>query len=479
MNQIDSRKSGLVKNTFIIALGKMSMQAVSLLLLPLYTIYLSPAEYGTVDLILTYVVLFAPLVTLQIEMAAFRFMVDRRGNRQEMAQVMSTSVAFALPIIFGVFILAAISATLVNASSYIYLAILFIGVATMNNLFMQFARGMGDNKRFAFSSIVSGIVAIILNILFIVFLGMGAEGMLLAMLIANLLGALYLLFSLKLVSYLRLSYVDPKIRREMTQYSLPLVPNGVSWWVINAVDRTIISIILGLSANGIYAIAFKFPLIFTTLFSFFSLSWTESASMHINSNDRDKFFSDTANASLKVFSAIGLLIVAGTPLAFTLFIDSQFNEARMYVPILILGALFNAIVGIYSGIYVAKKLTRQVMNTSLVSAVINIGLTLLLIKYVGLYGTAFSSAVAFLVMAVYRHNDIKKYVTITYEKNLFIILALLYAVVITLYYVSNPITTTIAIVISSIASLILNRSAFSVLKTKVLNIAKKHKGTLQ
>ena len=67
-----SRQSTLMKNTAIILFGKVCTQLISYLLLPLYTTVLSTEEYGTVDLLITYVTLIAPVVTLQMEAAVFR-----------------------------------------------------------------------------------------------------------------------------------------------------------------------------------------------------------------------------------------------------------------------------------------------------------------------------------------------------------------------------------------------------------------------
>ena len=57
----------LIRNTGIIAIGKMSVQILNVLLLPIYTKYLSTEEYGQADLILTYVTLFLPIISLQVE----------------------------------------------------------------------------------------------------------------------------------------------------------------------------------------------------------------------------------------------------------------------------------------------------------------------------------------------------------------------------------------------------------------------------
>ena len=76
-----SKKKQLMKNTIIIFAGRVCTQLISYLLLPLYTSYLVTKEYGIVDLITTYVVLLVPIITLELEMSVFRYLIDARKNR--------------------------------------------------------------------------------------------------------------------------------------------------------------------------------------------------------------------------------------------------------------------------------------------------------------------------------------------------------------------------------------------------------------
>ena len=75
-----NKKSELVKNTFIILMGKVCTQFLSYFLLPLYTSCLNSEEYGIVDLITTYVTLLVPIITLQLEMGIFRELIDARND---------------------------------------------------------------------------------------------------------------------------------------------------------------------------------------------------------------------------------------------------------------------------------------------------------------------------------------------------------------------------------------------------------------
>ena len=101
------KKKEFTKNTFIILFGKIFTQLIVFILLPLYTAVLSTEEYGTVDLIITYVNLFAPLISLQLENAVFRYLLDNRNNDKNKEKYISNSfcvlsiMMFITIIIFG------------------------------------------------------------------------------------------------------------------------------------------------------------------------------------------------------------------------------------------------------------------------------------------------------------------------------------------------------------------------------------------
>jgi O-antigen/teichoic acid export membrane protein len=409
-------------------------------------------------------------------MAAFRFLVDARGSEAQKKQVISNIVHIVTAILGGCVALFLVVNAFVHVP-YADLVLLLVCVTAFSNLLLQFARGLGDNKKFAIACTVTSLVTLAATIALLVYAHMGAQGMLLAIALGNVAGAIYLFFSLKFYRYIGFTNHDVRLQKKLLAYSAPLVPNGISWWVINVSDRTIISMLISVAANGIYAVANKYAAIFTSLFAIFGMSWTESASVHINDKDRDAFFSDTINASVRLFGTLGLVLIAAIPWAFPLLVNTTYNEAYMYIPILIIAAFFNALVGMYSAIYVAKKMTKQVAITSIMAAAINITLNLLLITFIGLYAAAFATVFAYLAMAVYRHYALKKYVAITYKKNIFVLLAVLYCGAIALYYLNNPFGNIVSVLVIAAAAYLLNKSVASALKNKVFRYASRGKVT--
>ena len=394
-----NREKLLIKNTAIVSLGKICTQLITFFLLPLYTAVLSTEEYGVVDLLNTLVGLFLPIVTLQIEQGVFRYLLDCRDNEKEQKTIISSTVFFLIiqSIIYLVCFLI-VSQWIHNDYKY------FLAINLIANIFsavlLQISRGLGDNTSYAIGSFLSGAITVILNVIFIVVFKMGAYGMLTATLLGNLICALYIIIRKKIYKSISIKANNTTVLKKILKYSIHLVPNMISWWVVNASDRTIISSVLGIEKNGIFSAGSKFSVVVTTLYSVFNLTWTESASLNIEAEDKDKFFSKMFDFNLRFFGSLCLGIIAFLPFVFGLLINEKFGEAYYQIPILLIGAIFNVIVSFLGSIYVAKKITKEIAKTSILAAVINVVVNILTIKWLGLYAASISTVVAYLSMAI-------------------------------------------------------------------------------
>jgi O-antigen/teichoic acid export membrane protein len=452
-----SKSRDLLKNTFIIALGKLSTQLLNFFLIPLYTRYLSPRDYGQVDLILTYGYLLAPLLTIQLEMGAFRYLVDARSNTNEKINIISTTTKIVSSIL-AIFVVASLALGSFFHLNNALLITLHITAFTLTGLFLQYARGLGKIKIYTIASALTGLSTVLLTVLLVVLRGKGMQGILLTSVLSNTITSIFLFKYLNLMSYIKKASTSLSTRVDLIKYSLPLIPNAVSWWVISVSDRTIVTLILGLSANGIYALSNRFSAIYTSLFFIFSLSWTESASLHIISSDRDNFFSQVANSTAKFFGALCVVMISITPFIFKYIAGEQYREALRYIPILLVSAFLNSIVGIYSGVYIAQKMTKQVARASMSAAVINITLTLVLVPIIGIYGAATATLVAYLVIAIHRHFDINKTIPITYEPLLLVKIIAILTLVIALYYSNNQWANISGVILSFVSVYYIDKS---------------------
>lgn len=451
-----SKKKELAKNTLIILAGKVCTQFVSFFLLPLYTAVLVSEDFGLVDLVTTYVGLLVPIITLQLESALFRYLVDVRDNEIEKKSIIS-NVFIGVLIQLMIFLILYISILLFIDIKYEYYICAMIIATIFSNVLLQISRGLGDNIGYSIGSVIAGTLTIILNLMLLLVFKLGPSGMFISTIFSNMICGIFIFARLKLNKYIDLKYLNREAITRLLRYSIPLIPNGVIWWIINVSDRTIVSIFLGSSANGIYAIANKFSGIFISVYNIFNISWTESASLHINSEDRDEFFSTTISGMFKLFGAICLSIIVGIPFVFPVIINSQYSLAYNYIPILMVATLLNVFVGLVSAIYVAKKLTKEIAKTSFLSGVINIIGNLIMIRYIGIYGAAISTLLSFFIMAIYRYIDVQKYVKIKLDKLMIAHMTLVFTVSIYLYYKNNTILNVLNLIIMLIYTYYYNK----------------------
>lgn len=458
-----SREKNLAKNTIIITIGKICTQLITFFLLPLYTGILSTSEYGTVDLLNTLVSLLLPIVTFQVEQAVFRELIEVRGKNDKESRIISSAVITVIFQCIVYLIIFALISPFINNHYKFFLATNVVANIFLS-LLLQIARGFGDNKKYAFASFISALSTIIFNILFLVVIKLGANGMLLGTMLGQIVATIYLFISLRLYKYLKVKDYKKEVIKSLWKYSLPLIPNAISWWVFNASDRVIVSAFLGVDQNGILAASLKFSTVFITFYNIFNMSWTESISIAIKDDDVSDYFNKMFNIILKLFTALAIGMIACMPFVFPIMINEKFSVGYGLVPISIIGSLFNVVVGLVSVIYVAKKNTKAIASTSIVSAVINIIVHLVLIKFIGLYAAVISTFMAFFIMSIYRLIDVsKRYFKIKIDMKFVIqsLIALIFVFV--SYYINNIYLNVFVVLFAVLFAIYINKDSFDII----------------
>lgn len=458
-----SREKNLAKNTIIITIGKICTQLITFFLLPLYTGILSTEEYGAVDLLNTLVSLLLPIVTFQVEQAVFRELIEVRGKNDKESRIISSAVITVIFQCIVYLIIFALISPFINNHYKFFLATNVVANIFLS-LLLQIARGFGDNKKYAFASFISALSTIIFNVLFLVVIKLGANGMLLGTMLGQIVATIYLFISLKLYKYLKVKDYKKEVIKSLWKYSLPLIPNAISWWVFNASDRVIASAFLGVDQNGILAASLKFSAVYITFYNIFNMSWTESISIAIKDDDVNDYFNRMFNIVLRLFTAMAVGMIACMPFVFPIMINEKFSAGYGLIPISIIGSLFNVVVGLISVIYVAEKNTKAIASTSIVSAVINIIVHLVLIKFIGLYAAVISTFVAYFVMSIYRMIDInKKYFKVNSDIKFVVQSAVALIFVFVSYYINNIYLNVFVVLFAVLFAIYINKDSFDII----------------
>ena len=469
-----SKSKELAKNTVIIFIGTVCTKLITFFLLPLYTAMLTTAEYGTVDLLNTIISLLSPIISLQISQGLFRYLIDSRDNEKEKKDLISSSIFLIIINCFIYLLLFLLISPFVNNKYKYFLAINLI-FSIFCDLFLQVSRGLGDNKKYSIAGVITATTTIICNVLFLVSLKMKVNGMLLGTLIGYTASIIWLFFKLKLYNYISIYSFSKKSLKKLLKYSLPLVPNQLSWWVFNTSDRIIVSIIMGLSFTGLLSVSYKFSSAYIIIYNIFNLSWTESMALHINDEDVEEYFNKTFNIIFNLFFSIGIVLIAFMPIIFKIMVNDSYSYAKGLIPIAILSVICQVVVGLVSVVYVSKNDTKAIANTSILAAIVNIVVHLALIKYIGLYAAVVSTFVSYFVFAIYRSIDVsKKYLQVKFDIKKLLI-STVYLIIVLLVYYCNYNYLKIIIMISSIVYLFfINKNSIdfiiNILKEKVKKV---------
>ncbi|WP_034257944.1 lipopolysaccharide biosynthesis protein [Altibacter lentus] len=391
----------ILKNTLIYAVGNFGSKALTFLLLPLYSFYLTKDEFGTYDLIIVSINLLAPIITLQTSEAIYRWLLEAKEDTARQARIIFHGFVIITGIAAAFFVIYYILTFFISFQYTGYFAFMLL-ISCYLPFLQKILRGLGKTKVFAASGILYTLTFLGCTVLFLSVLDMGLESLLLASVISGMITITYVVFNLSWKGVFSNHHFNSSEMKEMVMYSLPLVPNAVSWWLINAADKYLIVLLLNIQANGIYAVSTRFPAVVTLVNSIFLLAWQDHGISVKDDKENTAFFSKLFDKFITLELTLVIFLISISYYLVRFLIDPVYLEAWKYLPFLFIGVAFQAFAS-YVGVgYQRAKRTKHIFTTSLAGGIVNILISLLLLKHIGLYAPAVGTFFSFLVMYVLR-----------------------------------------------------------------------------
>lgn len=412
----------LVNNSIIFAIGSMGSKILTFLLVPLYTFTLTTQEYGLMDLSVTTINLLVPVVSLSIYEGVLRFVMSKKYDR---GTILSSGLSMvSIASLIAVLLLILLSRS--NSLPFVVpLSAIVIILQMLRMTFGAYLRAVGEIKLFAVNGILLTFVLAIFNLLFLYIFEFGLSGYFYAFILSELTSVIFLVFSGRLYNELSILRIDFSIVKHLLSYSLPLIPNSIMWWLINASNRYFVVAILGLQANAIFAVSSKIPSVLNILSSIFFQAWQLSAIEEYENNNNSDFFSKILNyfIILMIISAVGILSIIKPVVQYV--IAPEYIESWKFVPLQLIAIVFSSISSFLGANYIASKETGGVLTTSLIGGIASITFNLIFINVFGLYGAGLSSMISFGLMSLIRYKQVNKKMPINLDKIKFIISLLL------------------------------------------------------
>ena len=432
-----NRGTKFIKDIGVYAIGNIGSKLITFLMVPLYTYFVhDTSDFGYYDLCLTVCFLLLPFVTLQLRDGAFRFLLDcdDTTKRQRIVTFVSRSMITTLG-------LAAVVAIILAFTSQIH----YLGYATgllialsLQEVYSQVFRGLGNNRAFAVTGILSALGIGVFSIVFVALLGWGIKGIFLANIVARILALVLVECRVRLITRnTRWSLSSLQVGRDILRFTLPLLPGSLCWWLTGSSDRLFISHFLGLDVNGIYAVAIRFTSIISTLAIIFYQAWQETAILQYNSPDRDRFFSKMFNSYIFVLAGILIGYAFMLKANYNWLVAQEYRESLNYIYPMGFSAVIFGLAAFFDMGYQCAKDTPRTLPSIVLAAVVNVALNFALIKPLGVYGVITTQLVTYLVLFFYRWHDMHRYFVLKIDRRCIIPVALMLLCAIPFYYSPN------------------------------------------
>lgn len=405
-----NRYKKLLTSSAILMIGNLGTKFGSLFLLPIYTKYLSTSEYGVSDLSITFINLLLPIITMSIFEMFMKDVIQQPTKKFFYLK----NAGFLLIFTNGsAWIVGQILYILgyINLNYSIFLLMLcLMTLQTFNSLLSNYLRAINKNMLYTVMNILQTLFLICFSIIMLQNLELGLIGYFYANVgayVSIFLFSIPIIFFYKEKVNQKFNY-DYSYIKHLIQKSSPLIPNALMWWGINSADKVFILLILGTSASGIFAAANKLPMFVTMLSTVFFQAWQVSAIEEIQSDKKEEFYTIVFQAFLFLMN-IGVLClyIFMQPIGKLLF-SSNFINAIDYIPFLILATYFSNLASFLGATCIAEGETRFVFFSSILCALVNIVLSPIFIKNLGLHGAGLSAAISFLFLAYLRFNRVRK-----------------------------------------------------------------------
>ncbi len=402
------RNTRIVKNSVIFAIGNFGSKVLVYVMVLVYTHYIEKSDLGYYDIVLATVNLIHPLVLMAFDEGIYRWLIGNDGNKEDIIsscfKTISITTCISIVIMFTV--------NFFYPLQYVGLIALLIAASMLYSMFLNTIRGLTKNKLYAFSGILNSVLLLAFELVSLIVLSMGIGGLILSKALADILTILFIYCKEPAFHGIIKRPVQKDLVVDVFKYSFPLVPNQVSWWIVNSSDRYIILGFLGKAFNGIYSISNKFPTIITTVTGIIYFALQETVIKEYDSDDRDKFYSSTFKNYYVLLFSLVCCAVPATKLVITWYVGADYTDAWKYVGFLYFGTIFNALSSFLGiGYQISRETKRSVLST-IFAAIINIAFNILFIRYIGLYAASISTFIAYLCLFIIRLVHSRKYFTL-------------------------------------------------------------------
>lgn len=397
-------KSSLLRSAGTYGLANIVRQVLPVLLAPVLTRYLSPADYGTTALFGVLSSFFTPFIGVNVHGVLAR----RYYDRQELdfpAYVWNCLLIIAATTVLGALVLLVFGGLIASLSEFprpwLWAVLALTSTQVINLAQLSLLQADGRPRAYGLQQVGRSMLILLLTLWFVVGLGHDWRGSIWAQVLGSTGFAVLSLYGLYAGGWLRMRWNRDYVRNALA-YGGPLILHTLSGVIISVIDRFFVARYAGLAQTGIYSIGYQLGAVIGLLEDSFNRAWQPwFFALLKNGSQGDKHRVIAATYLYFVLITIGALVLGfAAPLILSILVSKSFQGAYIHVSWVAMGYAFNGMYKMVVGYLFYTGRTGVLSWLTAAAAVTNIGFNIWLVPRYGAIGAAQATTAAFFVSFV-------------------------------------------------------------------------------
>lgn len=381
-------------------------KGISFFLMPLYTAFLSPADYGILGVVSSVSTFLSVFITLGLEAAAARFYYKNNKDEQYAKRVYGNVALVILTnsLIWGSVFIGGHKWIVdpivgeIEFFPYVFIGILNVIVTPMYLLYQNYLQTRQNAAHYGINSLLCFILQVTLTVLSLTVFDLGVLGVLLSQLITSVVFFVYVIISFLRKQSLRL---ERPILKECFKYSLPLLPHNLANWSNGTLDKLLVNGIRSQSDAGMYNVGQQYGSVMSIVANAVNNAYVPWFYEKVNEGKQGlKRIVQTADASICLVSLVAIAMSLFAEEIFSIMISNPaYDGVWKIVPCIVFAYVFQSIYFFFVNVLFLKD-TKVIFTITITAVVVNIGLNLLLIPELGFVGGAIACILTYFVKSI-------------------------------------------------------------------------------
>lgn len=410
----------IISNSAIYSVVSVLQKSILFILLPLYTAYLSPESYGTISVINSIGSFLSIFILFSLNSAATRFyFINNDENYSKRLWGTLTIVVIINSVIIGLLIIFLHHWLIdpitkgIDFYPFVLLGILNIIVSPLYLFFQSYLRAIQDGKQYGINALSYFILQVSLTVIFLTIFHLSVIGVLLANLITAIVFFIYsLVFFQKKISWM----IDKKITKSAIKYAAPLLPHHLFSWSSGMLNTLMINNYNGTGNSGLYSATTQIGGVVNMIAIAVNSAYTPWFFKKIKNTSNSEQIRQVTYLSVWLFSVLALAISLFSKEILILMVSDEYIGIWIYVPFISFAYVLQSVYYFFVN-YLYLSQTRKVFYCTMVGALVNIVVNIVLLPKIGIAGAIIAlvlTIITRMIVAIWLARRESSYISINF-----------------------------------------------------------------